>query len=115
MGRLSAANRVPTAQNVRWPVFLKIVEIVVEVSADFWHSECQAMSSPPAKTSGKLDEKQRKALVSLLADDDPAVHRTVRQKILSYGPIAATWMREHSLSNDPVLRRHAQDITNYFM
>jgi len=39
------------------------------------------MISPPhAKSSGKLDEKQRKALVSLLADEDPAVHRPVRPK-----------------------------------
>ncbi|MGA2542457.1 MAG: transglutaminase-like domain-containing protein [Verrucomicrobiota bacterium] len=72
------------------------------------------MSSTTAKTSGKLDEKQRKALVSLLADDDLAVYRTVRQKILSYGPIAAEWVREHCLSNDPVLRRHAQEIIHYF-
>ena len=72
------------------------------------------MSSPTVKTSGKLDEKQRRALVSLLSDDDPAVHKTVRQKILSYGPIAAQWVREHSLSNDPVLRRHAREISHYF-
>jgi len=39
-----------------------------------------------AKSSGKLDEKQRKALVSLLADEDPKVYRTVRQKILSSAP-----------------------------
>ena len=72
------------------------------------------MNSPPAKSSGKLDEKQRKALVSLLADEDPKVYRTVRQKILSCGPIAAQWVREHCLSNDPVLRRHAQEINLYF-
>ncbi|MGD0410491.1 MAG: transglutaminase-like domain-containing protein [Verrucomicrobiota bacterium] len=72
------------------------------------------MNSPPAKSSGKLDEKQRKALVSLLADEDPKVYRTVRQKILSCGPIAAQWVREHCLSNDPVLRRHAQEINQYF-
>lgn len=72
------------------------------------------MSPPPPKTSSKLDEKQRKALVSLLADDDPAVHRTVRQKLLSCGPIAAQWVREYSLSNDPVMRRHALDIIEFF-
>jgi regulator of sirC expression with transglutaminase-like and TPR domain len=72
------------------------------------------MSSPPAKTSSKLDEKQRRALVSLLADDDPTVHKTVRQKLLSCGPIAAQWVREHGLSNDPILRRHALEIIHYF-
>ncbi len=72
------------------------------------------MSSPPTKFSAKLDEKQRKALVSLLADEDAAVYRAVRQRILSYGPIAAQWVREHCLSNDPVLRRHAQEISHFF-
>ena len=71
------------------------------------------MSSPSTKSAGKLDEKQRKALVSLLADDDAAVYRTVRQKILSYGPLAAQWVREHCLSDDPVLRRHAREIIHY--
>jgi regulator of sirC expression with transglutaminase-like and TPR domain len=72
------------------------------------------MSSPSAKFSGKLDEKQRKALVSLLADDDAAVYRTVRQKILSYGKVASQWVLPHCLSNDPVLRRHAREIILYF-
>ena len=72
------------------------------------------MNAPPSKSSAKLDEKQRKALISLLADEDPAVYRTVRQKILSYGPVAAQWVREHCLSNDAVLRRHAQEISRYF-
>jgi hypothetical protein len=72
------------------------------------------MSSPTAKSSGKLDEKQVRALVSLLADEDPAVYQTVRQKIVSYGPVAAQWVGEHRLSNDPVLRRHALEIIQYF-
>jgi regulator of sirC expression with transglutaminase-like and TPR domain len=72
------------------------------------------MNSPPVKTSGKLDEKQRNALVSLLADEDLAVYRTVRQKIVSYGPIAAQWLQPHALSNDPVLRRRAVEIIQHF-
>lgn len=72
------------------------------------------MNLPPAATPGKLDEKQRKALVSLLADEDQNVYRTVRQKIVSYGPTSATWLREHTRSNDPLLRRRAQEIVSYF-
>src|SRR5277367_3254220 len=72
------------------------------------------MNLPPATLLGKLDEKQRKALISLLADDDPNVYRTVRQKIISYGPASAPWLREHSLSNDPVLRRRALEIVSHF-
>lgn len=72
------------------------------------------MNLPPAATPGKLDEKQRRALVSLLSDDDPNVYRTVRQKILSCGPASAAWLGEHRLSDDPVLRRRTREILIYF-
>lgn len=72
------------------------------------------MNSPAAKTPGKLEEKQRKALISLLADEDLAVYRTVRQNLISHGPIAAQWLREHTLSDDPLLRRRAVEITHHF-
>jgi regulator of sirC expression with transglutaminase-like and TPR domain len=72
------------------------------------------MNLPPAATPGKLDEKQRRALISLLTDDDQNVYRTVRQKIISCGPGNASWLREYLLSNDPVLRRRAREILTYF-
>jgi regulator of sirC expression with transglutaminase-like and TPR domain len=72
------------------------------------------MNLQPATSLGKLDEKQRRALVSLLADDDQNVYRTVRQKIISYGPASTPWLREHTLSDDPVLRRRAHEIVNHF-
>ncbi|HEY3862196.1 MAG TPA: transglutaminase-like domain-containing protein [Verrucomicrobiae bacterium] len=72
------------------------------------------MSLPQAKSAGILDEKHRKALISLLADEDPKVYHTVRQTILSYGPSSSKWMSEHVLSNDPVLRRRATEIVGHF-
>jgi regulator of sirC expression with transglutaminase-like and TPR domain len=72
------------------------------------------MSFSHVKTARKLDEKQRQALVSLLADDDAKVYRTVRETLLSYGPGCSEWMREHTLSNDPVLRRRASEIVQHF-
>jgi len=72
------------------------------------------MNLPPATLVGKLDEKQRRALVSLLADDDQGVYKTVRQKIISEGPDCVTWLRPHTLSNDPVLRRRAKEIVSHF-
>jgi regulator of sirC expression with transglutaminase-like and TPR domain len=72
------------------------------------------MNLPPATLHGKLDEKQRRALISLLADDDQNVYRTVRQKIISCGPACRPWLREHALSNDPVLRRRSLEIINHF-
>jgi len=72
------------------------------------------MNSSQAKSAGNLDEKHRKALVSLLADEDAKVYRTVRETILSYGPASSNWMREHTLSSDPVLRRRANEIVDHF-
>jgi regulator of sirC expression with transglutaminase-like and TPR domain len=72
------------------------------------------MSLPPAKSAGNLEEKHRKALISLLSDEDARVYQTVRQTILSYGPACSDWMREHTLSNDPVLRRRANEIVHHF-
>src|SRR5712664_2961951 len=61
-----------------------------------------------------LSESGRAALINLLADDDRAVYQTVRQKIISYGPQAAEWLRPHLLSNDPSLRRRSQEIVLHF-
>lgn len=61
-----------------------------------------------------LSQSQRIALVSLLGDEDPLVYRTVREKILSCGPPAAEWLRPHTTSNDPALRRRAQQIVLHF-
>ena len=61
-----------------------------------------------------LSPSQGVALLSLLADEDPAVYRTIRQRILSCGPPAADWLRPHTMSDDPALRRHAREIVLYF-
>jgi len=62
----------------------------------------------------ELPESQRSALLNLLADDDPAVHQAVRDKIISFGPGVAQWLQPHTLSNDPALRRRSQDIIQHF-
>ena len=56
----------------------------------------------------ELSESRRAALLILLADDDPAIYRNIRQKILSLGPNATEWLRPHALSRDPTLRRRTQ-------
>jgi regulator of sirC expression with transglutaminase-like and TPR domain len=61
-----------------------------------------------------LSEKQRAALLTLLADEDPAVYRTVRQKILRMGPPATEWLRPCMISLDPALRRRTQEIVLHF-
>lgn len=59
-------------------------------------------------------ESQKTALLNLLADEDPAVYRAVRAKILSFGVQAAQWLQPQTLSSDPVLRRRAQEIILHF-
>lgn len=57
-----------------------------------------------------LSESQRAALISLLADEDPVIYRTIRNTLLAYGNEAGLWLRPHLLNPDPVLRRRAQEI-----
>ena len=64
--------------------------------------------------SEALPESQKAALVKLLSDEDPAVYQSIREKIVSFGPAAAAWLRPHLLSRDPVLRRRAQELVRQF-
>ena len=64
--------------------------------------------SPP------LAQGQRDALISLLADDDPAIYQAIRQRLLTYGATASEWLRPHTLSDDPVMRRRAQEIIRFW-
>ena len=63
--------------------------------------------------SKTLTEKQRLALISLLADDDPLVYRLIRSKLLSYGLEAEKWLHAEILSSDPKLRRRAREILEH--
>lgn len=72
---------------------------------------------PALVTSGTpltLAEKQRAALISLLADDDRAIYQTVRGKLLSYGKEVCDWLRPYVLHADPVMRRRALEIVHHF-
>lgn len=66
------------------------------------------------KKPDELSQAQRDALISLLADEDPHVYETVREKLLSYGPPVVEWLRPHLLSSDPALRRRAKAMVDYF-
>jgi len=57
-----------------------------------------------------LSPSQRVALVTLLADEDSAVYRTIRQRILDCGPSASGWLQPYLLDRDPRLRRRVQEI-----
>ncbi len=61
-----------------------------------------------------LPESQKAALLKLLGDEDPAIYGSVRDKIMSFGPSAAEWLRPHRLSRDPLLRQRAQELVRQF-
>src|SRR5881396_3256960 len=79
----------------------------------YYGRSCQMSSSSVTEKPQALSEGQREALIKLLSDEDAAVYRLVREKILSYGQTALAWMHPHVLSSDPVLRRRAQEIIDY--
>jgi regulator of sirC expression with transglutaminase-like and TPR domain len=58
-----------------------------------------------------LTERQRGALISLLADDDSMVYQDIREKLLSYGLQAMDWLKPYTCDPDPVLRRRASEIS----
>ncbi|HXD00718.1 MAG TPA: transglutaminase-like domain-containing protein [Verrucomicrobiae bacterium] len=60
-----------------------------------------------------LSESQKAALIRLLGDDDPAVYQVVKEKILTCGQATVEWLRPHTLSRDPMIRRHAQEIIRH--
>ncbi len=62
----------------------------------------------------RLNESQRKALISLLADEDSAVFQEVREKLLGFGPLVVEWLKPYTLNSDPVLRRRTVEIIRHF-
>jgi regulator of sirC expression with transglutaminase-like and TPR domain len=56
---------------------------------------------------------EKKALLKLLADEDPSIYQTIRAKILSYGFSATRWLQSSTLSSDPILRRRAMEIIQH--
>jgi len=70
--------------------------------------------SGTVKRPHELSEAERSALVRLLADEDPAVYRAIREKLIACGPMVTDWLRPHALSSDPYLRRRATEIVTHF-
>jgi regulator of sirC expression with transglutaminase-like and TPR domain len=70
-------------------------------------------SSSSTESAEALSPSQKAALLKLLTDDDMAVYHTIRGKILSYGQAAGEWLRPHTLSSDPVLRRRAHELVHF--
>ncbi len=57
-----------------------------------------------------FSENQKRSLLILLNDEDPAIYLAVRKKILSYGDEALNWIRPHTLDSEWIVRRRALEI-----
>jgi regulator of sirC expression with transglutaminase-like and TPR domain len=68
----------------------------------------------PVTTSDGLSEARRRALLTLLADDDPAAHNAAREQLLAQGPGVREWLRPHLLSDDPGMRRGVREVFDHF-
>lgn len=68
-------------------------------------------TTPPARLQFTAAEKT--ALLTLLGDEDAGVYRAVRTRILAAGEEAVPWLRPHTLSSDPLVRRRANDIIQH--
>lgn len=72
------------------------------------------MSSTAAnQAAAGLSDSQRRALVTLLADEDPEVYAAVRARILQCGLEAVSWLRRQTLVPDPRVRRRATEIIQH--
>lgn len=72
------------------------------------------MEAAAQSTPQPFDERERSALLKLLGDDDPVIFKAVRERIIARGPTACDWLRPHSLSSDPTVRKHAREIIHHF-
>jgi regulator of sirC expression with transglutaminase-like and TPR domain len=61
----------------------------------------------------RLTESQRSALISLLADEDPAVYRSIRDTLIGFGQETILWLKPYACHIDPVLRRRANEIIQH--
>ena len=53
---------------------------------------------------------RRRALLTLLADDDPAVARLIRDRLRDGGEGGMGWLADHRLDADPRIRRRVRDL-----
>lgn len=72
------------------------------------------MKTPSSTERHAPNEREKRALLNLLGDDDPEIYHAVRERIVSLGPEVCDWLRPHTLSGDPELRRHSRDIIYHF-
>ena len=71
-------------------------------------------NSDVGKTKLDLSDEKRKALLCLLADEDPGIYLPVREKIISLGPHVCDWLKYFVLDENPIVRRRVRDVISHF-
>lgn len=71
-------------------------------------------NSDVGKTKFDLSDEKRKALLCLLADEDPGIYLPVREKIISLGPHVCDWLKYFVLDENPIVRRRVRDVISHF-
>ncbi len=70
--------------------------------------------TPDSPKSSPLSSGQREALLKLLDDDDSEIVDVARNRLIAEGHTLIPWLRPHTLSNNPILRRRAREIVLHF-
>ncbi len=70
--------------------------------------------TPDSPPPPPLSPGQRDALLRLLDDDDPGVAGVAKQRLIAEGQSLVPWIRPHTLSDNPILRRRAREIILHF-
>lgn len=71
----------------------------------------------PIESSGTASAPsaaRQSALLTLLADDDPAVSGQIRAQLIGGGSETLSWLGHHRLHADPIARRRVQEILDHF-
>lgn len=77
---------------------------------------CSPMSSSADNSTDlTFTEGQKRALITLLTDDDPDIYEHIHQTIVDQGPSAVDWLQSYALDDDPRLRRRATAIIDHFV
>lgn len=67
-------------------------------------------ATPRPADSGPFTESQLNALLKLLGDEDPAVHRTIRARLLAGGESVFPFLERHRLHPDPAVRLRVREL-----
>lgn len=67
-------------------------------------------ASPRPADSGPFTESQLSALLTLLGDEDPAIHQAIRSRLVEGGELVFRFLERNRLHPDPPIRRRVREM-----